>query len=311
MLFRKTRRLTAVCMCAAATMASAQINLLSNSINFRTSSANTAYTQHYGGLKVMANNPGGDSKLLDIVDQTPAGTAINAYHYGAYYDGMANWGTGAYFAAGTYGIRTMGTSFGASFVGSNQTTDVSVYRTVTAARIEAMCAGPGNPKMTAYGVYAVAPTYNMYASYAGYFNGNLAYTGNLTKVSDERYKKNVEPMMGSLDKILKLKPCKYDYRADEFKNFNLPKDRQLGLVAQDLEQVFPEVVHVDIAPPAPRDDKTNDNAARNRRGEPGTSDTPPDTYKSVDYVSLIPVLIQAIQEQQTQIEQLKEGQGYR
>jgi hypothetical protein len=128
-------------------------------------------------------------------------------------------------------------------------------------------------------------------------------------VSDEKYKKNIEPMMGSLDKLLRLKPCKYDYRADEYKNINLPKDRQLGLVAQELEDVFPEVVHVDVAPQPPIDDNAKD--AKGKKGEPGSSETAPETYKSVDYVSLIPVLIQAIQEQQSQIEQLKAGQGYK
>ena len=309
MMYRKTRRLTAVCVCAAATVVSAQINLLSNSINFRTSTTNNQVTQHYGLMKVMANNPAGNSKLLEIVDQTPAGTAVNSYHYGVYYDGQANWGTGGFFAAKTYGLMAQSLNTGAYFLGVNTTADVTTYKTVTGMRADAMCATSGNAKMTAYGIYAVAPTYNMYASYAGYFNGNLAYTGNLTKVSDEKYKKNIEPMMGSLDKLLRLKPCKYDYRADEYKNINLPKDRQLGLVAQELEDVFPEVVHVDVAPQAPSEDNAKD--AKGKKGEPGSSETAPETYKSVDYVSLIPVLIQAIQEQQSQIEQLKAGQGYK
>ena len=310
MMLRKTRRLTAVCVCAAATVVSAQINLLSNSINFRTSSTNTQATQHYGLLKVMANNPAAGSKLLEIVDQTPAGTAPNQTHYGVYYDGQANWGTGGFFAAKSYGLMAQSLNTGAYFLGVNTTTDVTTYKTVTGMRVDAQCATGGNAKMTAYAINATAPISNMYASYAGYFNGNFAYTGNLTKVSDERYKKNVEPMMGSLDRILKLKPCTYDYRADEFKNFNLPKERQLGLVAQEIEEIFPEVVHVDVAPQAAAEDLGKNSTSRSGRGET-ESTTPPETYKSVDYVSLIPVLIQAIQEQQKEIEQLKETRGYR
>jgi len=273
---------------------------LSSTATFRSSGLNNALTQHYGLLKVMANNPAAGSKLLEIVDQTPAGTAVNSSHYGVYYDGQANWGTGGFFAAKSYGLWAQSVSYGACILGVNTTTDVTTYKQVYGLRVDAQCATGGNAKMTAYAINATAPISNMYASYAGYFNGNFAYTGNLTKVSDERYKKNVEPMMGSLDRILKLKPCTYDYRADEFKNFNLPKERQLGLVAQEIEEIFPEVVHVDVAPQAAAEDLGKNSTSRSGRGET-ESTTPPETYKSVDYVSLIPVLIQAIQEQQKEI----------
>jgi len=289
---------------------------LSSTATFRSSGLNNALTQHYGVLKVMASNATANSKLLEIVDQTPAGTLANMYHYGVYYDGssFAPLGIGASFSGGCYGLMASamttgtGTRYGAQITAGNNTTDVASYRFVYGLNVSAGCAA--NAKMTVYGVYSSTSTGTGATAYAGYFNGNLAYTGNLTKVSDERYKKNVEPMMGSLDRILKLKPCTYDYRADEFKNFNLPKERQLGLVAQEIEEIFPEVVHVDVAPQAAAEDLGKNSTSRSGRGET-ESTTPPETYKSVDYVSLIPVLIQAIQEQQKEIEQLKETRGYR
>ncbi|MBX2989344.1 MAG: tail fiber domain-containing protein [Bdellovibrionaceae bacterium] len=59
--------------------------------------------------------------------------------------------------------------------------------------------------------------------------------------SDKRYKKDIEPLRNSLEKIQRLQGVSYDWiEAERFGN-----QHQVGFIAQDVEQVYPEVVHTD------------------------------------------------------------------
>lgn len=71
---------------------------------------------------------------------------------------------------------------------------------------------------------------------------------------------------------------------------NLPEGEQFGFLAQDLEEVFPNLVHKQKHIENPTEKK---------------EDIITKEYNSVDYMSLIPVLTKALQEQQVMIEELK------
>ncbi|MBN1186453.1 MAG: tail fiber domain-containing protein, partial [Bacteroidales bacterium] len=66
--------------------------------------------------------------------------------------------------------------------------------------------------------------------------------------------------------------------------------RHYGFTAQELEEVFPELVSTEAHPP------------EDEKGEPLI-------YKSINYIEMIPILTQAIQEQQEEIEDLKKELG--
>ena len=89
---------------------------------------------------------------------------------------------------------------------------------------------------------------------------------------------------------------------------NFPKSRQFGLFAQELETVFPELV-TETPIFLPADSITvKDGKQWKRIPNPDKSTgalSPDSTFKAVDYISLIPVLIAAIQEQQKEIATLK------
>ena len=91
--------------------------------------------------------------------------------------------------------------------------------------------------------------------------------------SDKRLKKNITPIDKAVDKVLKLGGYEFDWDEDKQRHH---KGRDIGVIAQEVEEIYPQAV------------ETRDNG-----------------YKAVDYTKLVPVLIQAIKEQQKQIDKLK------
>ncbi len=142
-----------------------------------------------------------------------------------------------------------------------------------------------------YGVYGhssgTAPIkYGVYAS------GDLAYTGSLINASDLKLKQNVSGLTNALEKVKLLEPKIYNYSSDpKYAHMNLPQGTHYGLIAQELEKVFPEMV-VDAVHPS----------AEESMGEKGGESI---NYKGVTLMEMIPVLIQAVKEQQQEIEDLK------
>lgn len=74
--------------------------------------------------------------------------------------------------------------------------------------------------------------------------GNILASGTITP-SDIRFKKNIETLENSLQKISEIRGVGYDLRKDEFPNRGFSEKHQLGVLAQEVEKVFPEVVHTD------------------------------------------------------------------
>jgi trimeric autotransporter adhesin len=103
-------------------------------------------------------------------------------------------------------------------------------------------------------------TYN----YRGAFANN---TGTYSSVSDKRLKKNIEPIQYGLKDVLKFKPVSYFM---ENQNEDIDK-KNLGFLAQDIEDIVPEIVNIQ---------SSNDS----------------NYIYSLQYSSIIPILIKAIQE---------------
>lgn len=135
-------------------------------------------------------------------------------------------------------------------------------------------------------------------SRAGYFSGSVEYTGSLIGPSDAKLKKNLSPIRNCVTRLSRLSPKEFDYRTDEFATMNLPGSRQLGLVAQDVEAVFPDLVEESVAPEA---------AVPEEGGAAAAASAARVQYKGVNYIGLIPVLIGAIKEQQEEINALKKA----
>jgi hypothetical protein len=61
-------------------------------------------------------------------------------------------------------------------------------------------------------------------------------------LSDERLKRNIEPFDRVLEKLVQMQPVHFDWRSDEYPELKLDTARSYGLIAQDVEKAFPEMV---------------------------------------------------------------------
>ncbi|MFZ1703325.1 MAG: tail fiber domain-containing protein [Saprospiraceae bacterium] len=107
--------------------------------------------------------------------------------------------------------------------------------------------------------------------------GNFNYTtGAYSATSDRKLKNNIADMPGVLETILTLRPKTYAYKTDQ------TQKSYFGFIAQDVEAIFPHLV----TPPDPNSER--------------------ETNYTMDYSGFGVLAIKAIQEQQDQIESLKE-----
>src|SRR3990172_1090829 len=95
--------------------------------------------------------------------------------------------------------------------------------------------------------------------------------------SDVRMKRDVANLDGALSNTLRLRVVTFKWNTDEFPNLGFSNQTQIGLIAQEVEQVYPELVSVDS-----------------------------NGYKMIDYASLTPILLEAIKEQQVAIIELQQ-----
>lgn len=98
----------------------------------------------------------------------------------------------------------------------------------------------GNEKFTVtnsgnVGIGTSAPNYLLHV------NGSIAAVGTLTNLSDRRFKKDIVDLENSLEKVLHIRGVSYRW-IDE-KSYG--SQRQLGVIAQEIEKVVPEVVDTD------------------------------------------------------------------
>jgi hypothetical protein len=107
-------------------------------------------------------------------------------------------------------------------------------------------------------------------------NGTAWCTSGAWTGSDVRWKKNISPFDNILSNLLELIPVNYDLKTEEFPEMGFEKGKQIGLIAQDVEKIFPELV------------RTDDSG-----------------YKAVSYEKLSVILLEGMKEQQKQIDRLE------
>jgi len=105
-----------------------------------------------------------------------------------------------------------------------------------------------------------------------YLQHNLYVQGSIFNPSDKNLKTNIEIIKNDKsDNIINLEPVEFNYKADKLQR------KHLGFIAQEVEKIFPELVS-------------------------GTQNE----SKSINYIEFIPLLVSKIQNQQKEIDELKE-----
>jgi len=257
-------------------------------------------------------------------------TSSNGYAYGSYNTSVRSGGTYGY-ALGSYnqGTRQSG-NYGYAYGSSNRANNYSYAGYAYGAYNYAYTnqqygrsygsynyAYGGGSNDYVYGSYHYGSGGNSvnYALYsAGYAYISSGYWG-----SDRKLKKNIRDYEGAIDDIMSLQPREYDCRVDEFPTLGLPTEPQLGLIAQELEEVFPELIKETHNPKQ----VVPESAAREQGldykvimeavyDDEGTLQAEATVevgeefdFKAVNYIGLVPVLIKGIQEQQAMIEALE------
>ena len=158
------------------------------------------------------------------------------------------------------------------------TGDITAYRT-------------GSSAANNTGVIYLNSARNRYLYYNGSYyelngaglsvGGDLTATGDITAfASDIRLKTDIEPIQNSLQKVLELNGFTYRFNEKgEELGFDSSK-KQVGVSAQEVQSVLPEAVA-----PAPANEE----------------------YLTVKYEKLVPLLIEAIKELKSEIEELKKS----
>ena len=130
--------------------------------------------------------------------------------------------------------------------------------------------GGSNIYIGSSGTMAVKTT--AYATISLNVGGDINYTGTLYNNSDIRLKENIKEIKSVNNNLMKIQAYQYNMKDDPLKKV------KYGLIAQDVEKVFPELV---------------------LNVEEGG-------FKTLSYIQLVPILIEGHKEQQLKIKSLEE-----
>ncbi|NHZ85241.1 MAG: hypothetical protein GWP19_05100 [Planctomycetia bacterium] len=130
---------------------------------------------------------------------------------------------------------------------------------------------------------AIGANYQSTPSNGLYVHGDIKNSGGVLHTSDQRFKTDIKPIDNSLEKLKNIRGIYYNWNREQYPERDFNINKQIGVIAQEVEKEFPELV-----------------------------DTDNDGYKSVNYSKLTPILIEAIKElhqivdnQQKRIEELE------
>jgi len=135
--------------------------------------------------------------------------------------------------------------------------------------------GP-SPTTTSTGNVGIAttnPTHDLHVA------GDIAVAGQIVHPSDINLKENIAELKNGLSTINQLSPKSYTHKLNKAEEFGLSTKPQFGLIAQEVEEVLPELV-----------------IQKALVGEDG------EIYMGLDYEKLIPILVAALQEADKKID---------
>ena len=108
------------------------------------------------------------------------------------------------------------------------------------------------------------------------------------ELPDAAIKKNIAAIDSPLQRLIQLSPVSFEYDHTNYKHLKLQEGRQYGFIAENLQPIFPTLVKERSV-----SYMYGKNVYRNAR------------IRIIDESSLVPILVAAVQEQQSEMEKLK------
>jgi len=106
-------------------------------------------------------------------------------------------------------------------------------------------------------------------------DGDVWHSG-LHTISDVSLKENIAEIPNAINMLTQLRPVKYNFKTGTFGS-DIPNEKvEYGFIAQEVEEIIPDIIS-----------------------------TRPDGLKTISYLELIPMLVDAVQSQQSEIDELK------
>ena len=192
------------------------------------------------------------------------------------------WGTTATYGIGMYSGQGHGSlsDYAMTFQMDNSNNRGFVWRDSSHNSNQgAMSLTTNGRANIAYGLrlgYGESDTAANNSTYRLQVSGQIYSSSNIVAYSDERAKENIIDIDSALDKVLEMRGVYYNMKESHVLNDEHLK-RRVGVIAQEINEILPEVV---------------------------TYESEEDTY-AVDYGNITGILIEAIKDQQKQIEELK------
>ena len=191
--------------------------------------------------------------------------------------------TGIQGAAGTNGTNgAAGTNGATGAAGTNGTNGAAGTNGATGAAGTSYTTA-SNVQLNSLGLGTAAST----------TAGELRATNNITAYySDRRLKENIIPIENALEKLMQISGVYFNSNSTAEKYGYFDKKQQVGVIAQEIQAVLPQIVV-----PAPFDIGQNEDGTEySKSGE---------NYQTVQYDKIAPLLIEAIKELYLEVQKLK------
>ncbi|MGB3947514.1 MAG: tail fiber domain-containing protein [Bacteroidia bacterium] len=236
------------------------------------------------GMYTLASNTNGTRNTAIgnealAVNSTGVNNTANGY-YALHDNNTGNNNTAMGYAAGYTNTGSNNTFLGTFATGSASITNataIGANAQVTASNSMVL----GNNVNV--GIGTTAPAYRLDVNGSVNVNGTY-YQNNSVFTSDQLFKNNVDSIQNALGLINQLKPRSFYFDTANVYGMNFNAEKQYGLIAQDVEQLLPELVS-----------NTSKAATYDTAG---TLLTQAVNYKTLNYNAFTPILIKAMQEQQ-------------
>lgn len=187
--------------------------------------------------------------FMKLEGTASAGSALNAGFFFEDTAAATNW-VGPQLRMKTYGAAESVILSETSASSDYANKDIMVFKSIRSDDVAYTTANPfqfrnGSNNLVTIaadgdvGIGTTTPAYKLDV------NGQVAGTSAYVNSSDIRYKKDIEKITNILEKIKLLNGVSFKWRNDEFSDKEFQEGRDIGVIAQNVEEVFPEAVVTD------------------------------------------------------------------